>query len=140
MDQTKIFIPFFGLMLLTILVWCYMYYLRLSFIFRKKIDTQALAMQYHMLDTIPDKQNYSSENLINLFELPVLFYTVCLFLYVANQVDEFNLILAYGFLIFRIIHSLIHCTYNRVVHRFYAYVVSAIILWVMIIRAFITVL
>jgi hypothetical protein len=137
MNQESIFIPFFGTMLLTILVWAYMYYLRLSFMARKKIDPQDLATNAEAIDLIPAKVNTPSENLINLFELPVLFYATCIFLYVTGRVDNAYLSLAYGFLFLRIFHSAIHCTYNKVTHRFYVYILSAVTLWAMIFRAFI---
>ena len=124
-------------MLLTILVWTYMYYLRLSFFKREKVDPQSLATTREVIDIVPTKVNTPSENLINLFELPVLFYAACIYLYVTQQVDGTYLILAYCFLAFRVVHSVIHCTYNRVMHRFYFYVLSSFALWAFIIRAFI---
>ena len=137
MNQQAIFGPFFGLMILTIVVWIYMYYLRLSFIARNKIDPQSLATSEEVVGLIPANINTPSENLINLFELPVLFYATCLYLYVTLQVDISNLVLAYAFLVLRIGHSVIHCTYNKVMHRFYLYILSSMILWVFIILAFI---
>ena len=137
MNQNSIFIPFFGMMLLTIIVWVYMYYLRLSYIISNKVDPQSLATTPEAIDIIPAKVNTPSENLINLFELPVLFYATCLYLYVSQQVDTIYLAIAYCFFIFRVVHSVIHCTYNKVTHRFYVYVVSSLTLWIFIIRAFI---
>ena len=137
MNQNSIFIPFFGLMLITILVWVYMYYLRLSYIVSKKVNPQSLATTRQVIDVVPERLNSPSENLINLFELPVLFYATCIYLYVTQQVDYTYLTLAYCFLIFRTIHSVIHCTYNKVTHRFYIYALSSLILWAIIIRAFI---
>ena len=137
MSQEAIFIPFFGLMLLTIVVWTYMYYLRLSYFRREKIDPQSVATTREIINRIPDKLNTPSENLINLFELPVLFYAVCIYLYVTQHVDAVYVALAYCFLIFRVVHSAIHCTSNKVLHRFYVYVLSSFTLWVIIIRAFI---
>lgn len=137
MNQESVFVPFFALMLLTILVWIYMYYLRISYFKREKVDPQSLATMREVINVIPAKVNTPSENLINLFELPVLFYAVCIYLYVTQQVDNTYLVLAYCFLIFRVVHSVIHCTYNKVMHRFYFYVLSSFTLWVFIIRAFI---
>ena len=71
MNQQVIFGPFFGLMILTIVVWAYMYYQRLSFIKHNNIDPQSLATSEDALKLIPPKINTPSENLINLFELQV---------------------------------------------------------------------
>lgn len=140
MNQESIFTPFLAMMALTIGVWFYMYFLRLSFIIRKQINPQSLATTREANELLPADINTPSENLINLFELPVLFYATCLYIYVTHQVDTVFLVIAYCFLIFRIFHSVIHCTYNKVTHRFYSYVLSAITLWVFIIRAIIVAL
>ena len=135
MAQETIFIPFIGMMILTILVWFYMYYLRLTYLVRNKIDPQKLSSTEQYKAVLPEEINRPSENLINLFELPVLFYALCLYLYISVQVDAVYLTLAYGFLFSRIAHSFIHCTYNKVTQRFYAYLLSSIFLWLMIIVA-----
>lgn len=137
MNQESIFFPFFGLMLLTITVWCYMYYRRLSYMFRNRVDPQSVATTRAMIDKVPERVGLPSENLVNLFELPVLFYAACLYLYVSGRVDGIYLLLAWGFFVFRVVHSAVHCTYNRVTHRFLAYILSAFLLWVIIARAMI---
>ena len=135
MNQAAIFIPFFAMMLLTIIVWFYMYVLRLSYFKREKIDPQSIGTMREMYDRVPARIHLPSENLVNLFELPILFYGVCVYLYVTQQVDMAYLFLAYGFVFLRAGHSLIHCTYNRVMQRFLFYSFSSLLLWVMIIRA-----
>lgn len=140
MKQAAIFIPFLGMMLLTMLVWIYMYVLRLSYIKRNRVEPQALATNRELLEVIPARINTPSENLINLFELPVLFYAVCVFLYITTQVNSIYLILAYAFLVLRVGHSVVHCTYNNVMHRFILYIFSSLALWLMIIMAALTVL
>jgi len=39
---------------------------------------------------------------------------------------------AWIFVTLRGIHSLVHCTYNRVMHRFVAYLASSLIVWFMV--------
>ncbi len=70
-----------------------------------------------------------SENLCNLFEVPVLFYAAILTLYTTGMANELYLVLASGYVVLRYIHSFIHITYNNVLHRFTAYVVSTLLLW-----------
>ncbi len=137
MDQEAILIPFLGLMVLTIGVWVYMYSLRLPYLMRNKINPQDVSTAGKLTKIIPEKINFPSENLTNLLELPVLFYASCIYLYITNSVDYLYLTLAYSFLILRLGHSVIHCTYNKVMHRFYFYLGSSIVLWIIIVRAFI---
>jgi hypothetical protein len=42
---------------------------------------------------------------------------------------------AWVFAIFRVLHSVVHCTFNLVMLRFYLYLVSALALWFMLARA-----
>lgn len=140
MNQEAIFIPFFGLMILTILVWVYMYYLRLSYLMRNKVNPQNISTTNELLKIIPSKVNLPAENLGNLFELPIIFYAACIYLYVTNNVDEIYLFLAYSFFVLRVIHSIIHCTYNKVMHRFYSYLGSSVLLWLIVIICFVEIL
>ena len=133
MAQNTIFIPFVGLMLLTFIVWIYMYYLRLSYMYKNRIKPEALATSQGLLKTVPEKTNLPAENLSNLFELPVLFYALCVYLYLAQQVDSIYIVLAWCFLVFRVCHSVIHCTYNNVKQRFSVYILASVSMWAMLI-------
>ena len=135
MNSTNIFLPFFGVMLLTLAVWIYMYVRRTSYLVSEKIDLRKVDTPEKAAAVVPHDVGLASHNLKNLFELPVLFYAVCLYLFVTASVDRFFLLAAWWFFAFRVVHSLIHCSYNRVEHRFAAYMLSAIALWVMVIRA-----
>lgn len=135
MQDPAIFAPFLGMMLLTLTVWVVMYARRLSFLFANKIDYRSIDTPYKAARVIPEDVALSSDNLKNLFELPILFYAVCIYLYLSGRVDTLYLIAAWWFFVFRIVHSYIHCTSNIVPWRFGAYAVSAAGLWLMIVRA-----
>ncbi len=135
MQDSAIFAPFLGMMLLTLAVWLYMYARRLSFLFANKIDYRKIDTPDKAAGAIPEKVACASYNLKNLFELPVLFYAVCIYLYVSGSVDTLYLVAAWWFFFFRIVQSYIHCTSNNVPQRFGAYAVSAIGLWFIVVRA-----
>ncbi|OGI40005.1 MAG: hypothetical protein A2140_02695 [Candidatus Muproteobacteria bacterium RBG_16_62_13] len=71
------------------------------------------------------------DNFSNLFELPVLLYVAAVLLHVTDRVDGIYLALAWAFIALRYVHSAIHVTYNRVMHRFAIYVLGALPLWAM---------
>jgi hypothetical protein len=52
-------------------------------------------------------------NLINLYELPVLFYAVCISLYVVNGSSFLAVIVAWLFVAARVAHTVVHVTSNR---------------------------
>lgn len=132
-----ILMPFFGTMMLTLLVWLYMYVKRLGYIATHQIDVQSLPTTEAMHANFPESVNNPSNNLKNLFELPAIFYPMCLYLYLTAHVDQVHLICAYVFFISRCVHSVIQCTSNIVLYRFSAYLVSAVALWVMVVRCFV---
>jgi hypothetical protein len=132
--QSMIFAPFLSMMLLTILVWFYMYARRIPFLMKSKIDPNKITAVELARISPPGVAN-PSDNLKNLFELPTLFYAVVLYLYVSQKVDGLYLEAAWVFVAFRVLHSAIHCTANIVLVRFWLYVVSTLALWFMIIRA-----
>lgn len=129
-------LPFFGMMALTMGVWLYMYVCRLSYVLRKGISAQALSTPEQVNLLLPGSVNAPSNNLKNLFELPALFYAACCYQFFQGEPNAIVLGCAYGFLFFRIIHSLIHCTFNWVILRFTAYVIATMSLFGMIIAEF----
>ena len=134
MNNSAILLPFFGVMLLTLLVWIYMYIRRTSYLMQEKIDLRKVDTPEKAAAVVPGEISLASHNLKNLFELPVIFYAVCLYLFANDSVDRIHLLAAWWFFAFRVAHSLIHCTYNKVEHRFAAYMLAAIGLWTIVIR------
>jgi hypothetical protein len=133
MDQAAIFVPFVGTMLLTVAVWFYMYSRRLPFVLGRKLSSQQMTRQE--LDRLsPPAVANPSDNLKNLFELPTVFYAVALYLYATRQVDLHYLAAAWIFFVFRIFHTIVHCSFNFVPLRFFLYVISALALWYMVLR------
>ena len=135
MGASAILKPFLAMLALTFVVWVYMYYRRLSFLFANDIDPQSLTTRERSAEQYPPAVTYPSDNLKNLFELPVLFYAICLYLHVTGSADSLHVISAWVFVAFRALHSAVHCSVNIVKLRFGVYAVAAIALWLMIARA-----
>jgi hypothetical protein len=73
----------------------------------------------------------AADNFRNLFELPVLFYLALVVADLTAQVTLPVLALAWLFVALRIVHSAIHCGYNKVMHRFQAYFAGGVALWLL---------
>jgi hypothetical protein len=89
---------------------------------------------------VPAYVSVPNRNLINLLEIPVLFYVVCLTMYVTSHADSAAVLLAWAYVAFRVAHSLVHLTYNNVFHRLAFYGLSNIVLLAMWIRLFLALL
>ena len=135
MTQDAIFSPFFATVFLTLLVWVYMYIRRISFITSRKISQQDLSVPGTLAQISPPNVSNPSDNLKNLFEIPVLFYALVLYLFITKQVDTVYVNAAWVFVVFRALHSAVHCTFNLIMLRFYLYLVATLAVWFIAIRA-----
>ena len=135
MPQTAIFGPFFATIFLTFVVWAYMYVRRIAFIRGNQLSPKELAVPGRLAELSPPQVSNPSDNLKNLFELPVLFYALVLYLFATGQVDAAHVAAGWVFAGFRALHSAVHCTFNLVILRFYLYLFSSLALWFMAIRA-----
>ncbi len=135
MESSAIFAPFFAMMFLTLVVWVYMYARRIPFINSLNLTPEDLAKPGELARLSPAAVSNPSDNLKNLFEIPVLFYALALFLFVTNRVDAVYLAAAWVFVAFRAAHSLVHCTFNHVLLRFSLYLVATVAVWFMLTRA-----
>jgi hypothetical protein len=138
MTQDAIFSPFLATVFLTLLVWVYMYIRRISFITRRKIRSQDLAVPGALAQISPPSVSNPSDNLKNLFEIPVLFYVLVLYLFITKQVDTVYVNAAWIFVVFRALHSIVHCTFNLIMLRFYLYLFATLAVWFIAIRAALT--
>jgi hypothetical protein len=126
---TAILLPVIALVLLTAIVWVRLYVERIRELRQRRIDPQTLATSASGAQTLRHVQ--ASDNLKNLFEVPVLFYALCAVLALAQSVSTFFVMGAWMYVVLRYIHSFIHLTYNRVTHRFAVYALSTIVLFVL---------
>jgi hypothetical protein len=129
MPQMAIFGPFFATIFLTFLVWVYMYIRRIRFIRNGKISPRDLAVPGALAQLSPPEVSNPSDNLKNLFEMPVLFYALVLYLFITDQVDAAYVSAGWMFVGFRTCHSAVHCTFNLVILRFYLYLFSTLAVW-----------
>ncbi|HKE42995.1 MAG TPA: MAPEG family protein [Steroidobacteraceae bacterium] len=120
--------PALAMVGLTFVVWCYMYFKRLRFIRVHSIDPQSVATRALGAKSLAEVAA-PSDNLMNLFEMPVLFYFLIALLMLTNQASEGFVTAAWVYVALRVVHSFIHCTYNRVLQRFLVYAASSLLLW-----------
>jgi hypothetical protein len=135
MTQAAIFGPFFATIFLTFMVWVYMYARRIGFIAANKISPKDLAVPGALAQLSPPAVSNPSDNLKNLFEIPVIFYALALYLFATKQVDSVYIVAGWFFVAFRVMHSVVHCTFNLVMLRFYLYLFSTLAVWLIAMRA-----
>jgi len=77
---------------------------------------------------VPGHVSAPNRAMMNLLELPVLFYVGCLMFYVTGKVDSAVLAVAWLYVGLRFVHTAIQMTYNKVMHRLIPFAVSNVVL------------
>lgn len=137
MNPATIFAPLAALVALTFGVMFFMAYKRISAGFTGRLKFRAFKTGES--PEVPEDVRVVNRNFINLFEMPVLFYVLGLALYVTHGVSLALLVLAWLYVALRVVHSLIHVSYNKIPHRFAAYASSNLVLlamWIIFILEF----
>jgi hypothetical protein len=104
-----------------------MFFVRSKEMREKRIHPQAASTSLQMAIKLQNVQ--ASDNFKNLFEVPVLFYALVGVSLALSQTPRWLVAGAWLFVVLRIVHSFIHCTYNRVMHRFAAFGASGPSAW-----------
>ena len=130
--DTAMLHPLFAMVALTFAVGVRMYLARVAEMKRRRIHPQQVATRARAAAELKDTR--AADNFSNLFELPVLFYPAVLLAWLAGLADPVYLALAWLFVASRVIHSLVQVSYNRVMHRFLAFITGFVLLAVIWIR------
>ena len=129
MDTKTIFLPALAMAALTCVVWLRLFYVRIGQMKRDRIHPQSVATSAQATAKLTESR--AADNFRNLFELPVLFYLALVVAAFNGFHDTATLALAWLFVALRIVHSAIQCSYNKVMHRFYAYAGGGAVLWIL---------
>ena len=127
MDDRLIFWPALAMMLLVAIVTFRMFFERKRQVIGERIPMREIASGSQMATRFADTR--AADNYRNLFEAPVLFYVALLAAFATGAVSPLVVSLAWAYVALRYLHSYIHCTYNRVMHRVYAFFAGNIVLW-----------
>lgn len=124
--------PVLALILWSLIIWCIMYARRIPAMQKAKIapDT-AKSPDGDWKSKMPASAQYAAHNYNHLMEQPTIFYA--LMFYIALTGGESGLMghLAWGYVLLRVIHSLVQITSNKVMVRFAVFTLSTIVLIVM---------
>lgn len=127
MIDARILAPAFVMVALTVVVTFRMFFERLRQMRSERIRFAEIPSSSQMAARFADTR--AADNYRNLFEMPVLFYLAVLIAAITGLVTSVSLGLAWAYVVLRVVHSTIHCGYNRVKHRFYAFLASNLVLW-----------
>ncbi len=117
--------PLIGLVVLTLLVTIRLLYFAINSILTGKVHIK----QFRIYDgEFPTNFQSARQHYKNMFEMPILFYILCILLIINNNYTQFDVIVAWGFVLFRVLHSLARLPNRDVNLRFGLFTGSFIML------------
>ena len=117
--------PLIGMVVLTLLVTIRLLYFSINSTLTGKVHIK----QFRIYDgEFPANFLSARQHYKNMFEIPILFYILCILLIINNNYTQFDVILAWGFVVFRALHSLARIPNRDVNLRFGLFAGSFIML------------
>jgi len=129
MSDISIFAPMAALIALTFLVLLLIPIKRLRAGFAGEITGEDF--RFGESARVPGHVSIPNRNYMNLLELPMLFYVLCLTLYVTHSVTALEYGLAWTYVALRAAHSAVHLTLNHIFTRLTIFAASNVMLGVM---------
>lgn len=130
MKQTAILWP-----VLALIVWTFLVLVQVPIRrFRAAFAGRVVASDFACGESakVPSDVALPNRVFMNLVEVPLLFYVVCILFFVTANVAPLALSLAWLYFALRIVHSLVYLTYNHVVHRFAVFAASNLVVLAMV--------
>lgn len=133
--------PVVALLAWTMVMWIWMYATRIPAMNKAGIDAKNLVggEGSSLRAKLPESVSWKADNYNHLHEAPTLFYAVAIVLAIIGQGDGFNTVLAWAYVILRVLHSIVQSTVNRVALRFVLFALSSLALMALILHAAIAV-
>ncbi len=130
---TAVLAPVFALVGVTAAVWLVMLVARGRQMQREGFGPQDVPSRA-AADTRFGPAQAANNALMNLFELPVLFYTLSLIVLMLGAADILYQAGAWLYVCLRAVQAAIHVSYNNVLQRGLAYLAGSFVLWAMWLR------
>lgn len=118
-NQEHIVLAAASMVLLTFVVGARLLSMRIKEMKASRIHPQSVALSAERKEKLKDSR--ASDNYNHLYEAPVLFYALCACALATSHTPNWLVICAWAFVLLRVAHSFIQCTYNKVVHRLYVF-------------------
>jgi hypothetical protein len=125
MESKLIFYPVIAQIILTFIVYMLLPIAKKRVL--KTIDVDLARRALHN-DAWPDSVLKISNNVQNQFESPVLFYALCFMLWALNVVSVFVLLVAWGYVVLRVVHVFVHTGSNAIPIRKQVFMASTVLL------------
>jgi hypothetical protein len=128
MSVHTVLLPLFVELALTFVLWFWMAYYRVSLIRRGEVHPRDVALREPNWPRHVLQVNNAAHNQI---ETPLLFYVLTILAIVTRHADLLFVVLAWIYVVFRLLHAYIHVTSNRISVRGPLFGLSLLTLFIM---------
>ncbi len=125
--ETTILTPVLALITWTLLIWAWMYALRIPAMNAAGLDPDE-ARHPGSLNQLPSSARAVADNYNHLHEQPTIFYALVFYTALAGNGDTTAVMLAWLYVGLRVVHSLVQNTINKVIVRFALFALSTLAL------------
>ena len=128
MSIQAVLLPLFVLVLLTFVLGFWTAYLRVQAVRNREVHPRDVALREPNWPPRVLKVVYAFQNQL---ELPLLFYVLTILAWITKQADLLFVVLAWIFVVLRILHAGVHVTSNHLGKRAILFIAGAVVLAVM---------
>ena len=129
MNSSHIFWPVLAQVFLTLVLFIILGARKAKVVKAGKVNRQQAALDNRVW---PEEVVKVSNNIANQFEVPILFYVLCVVLYSINAAGIVAVVLAYMFVVSRYAHAWVHVGSNYVPMRLWLFMVGCVVLLAML--------
>ena len=133
MTELSLVGPVLALIAWTFVMWVWMYATRIPAIQAANIDMAEVSRTGAKLE-LPPQVARVADNYTHLHEQPTVFYALALAAQVSGALDSASLLLAWGYVVVRVVHSLVHATKNVIIVRFGVFTLGSVVLFLLFAR------
>lgn len=131
---SDLFVPVLAMLSFTIAVGFGLMFVRVNLMKKLRIHPQLGSHANDLRPKMPDFQNRLTDNYNHLFEQPMVFYILCLSCMALQISDTVLVILAWSYVVLRVMHSYIQIILDKVLLRFFTFLTSWMVLLVFVAR------
>jgi hypothetical protein len=126
--SSPILAPVVALVAWTMVMWLWMYITRIPAITQARMKLDPYAPRGEQMSQLPPAVRWKADNYNHLMEQPTLFYAICLCLALMGLGEGSNLLMAWGYVGLRVVHSLVQVLINKIELRFAVFMLSSLLL------------
>ena len=120
--------PVVALVAWSMVIWLWMYITRIPAVAKARMKLDPNAPRGEQMSQLPPAVRWKADNYNHLMEQPTLFYAICLCLALMGLGEGSNLLMAWGYVGLRVVHSLVQVLINKIELRFAVFMLSSLLL------------